>query len=189
MTLATYMTCLRLLATPCFILFYLLFSLNKELGNTYLWSQHVSRSIFFIAVASDFLDGFIARHFNQKSPLGAFLDPLADKFFLLITLLTCTLFPWDDCLDWWIFVIAFLRDFAIIGWLIFLKYKQCNLSMQPHWSGKLCTLCIMLTLSSFLFALPFLSIWSILTPLSCILSAFFYYKEAQKRLHLPLSPH
>jgi len=51
--------------------------------------QLIAMGIFIIAAITDWLDGFLARHLNQTSRLGAFLDPVADKLIVLSALLIC----------------------------------------------------------------------------------------------------
>ncbi len=50
------------------------------------WSYLASAAVFALAAATDWLDGYVARRFNQASPLGAFLDPVADKLMVAVAL-------------------------------------------------------------------------------------------------------
>ena len=72
--------------------------------------------IFFGAGLTDILDGYLARRFNQRSSLGALLDPIADK--ILITTAFVTLAfpkgPWVAQIPLWIIVTAISRDVAIV---------------------------------------------------------------------------
>ena len=54
-----------------------------------IWSGDFRQAavLVFIAGATDALDGFLARHFSWQSPLGAYIDPLADKLLLVLTFL------------------------------------------------------------------------------------------------------
>lgn len=77
MNLPNLLTMLRLLLMPFFVLaFYL--------PGT--WSYGLSATIFALACATDWLDGFIARRYGLTSRLGAFLDPVADKLIVAIAL-------------------------------------------------------------------------------------------------------
>lgn len=76
---ANRVTIARLLLIAPFVI--CLLNLNDP-GHGYL--RYVAIGIFTIMALSDFVDGYLARRFHDESPLGAFLDPLADK--LLITL-------------------------------------------------------------------------------------------------------
>ena len=50
------------------------------------WAYQVSAAIFGIAALTDLLDGYLARRWNQTSPFGAFLDPVADKLMVAVAL-------------------------------------------------------------------------------------------------------
>ena len=76
MTIPNLITILRILLVPIFIIYIIN---DRALG---------SLIIFLIASISDALDGFIARIFHQKSDLGAYLDPLADKILLVSAYIT-----------------------------------------------------------------------------------------------------
>lgn len=76
-TLPTLITLFRLLIIPFIILF---FYLPFEQGRFY------AGILFLLGAATDWLDGFIARRFNMVSRFGAFLDPVADKLLVAVTL-------------------------------------------------------------------------------------------------------
>ena len=50
----------------------------------YGWSHLVSTAVFGLAAVTDWLDGYLARKLNQSTPLGAFLDPVADKLMVAV---------------------------------------------------------------------------------------------------------
>ncbi|GAB2189975.1 CDP-diacylglycerol--glycerol-3-phosphate 3-phosphatidyltransferase [Sessilibacter sp. MAH1] len=77
MTLANQLTLLRIVLIPALILvFYLPFKT----------SAFFSALIFSIAAITDWADGYIARKYNQSTPFGAFLDPVADKLMVAVAL-------------------------------------------------------------------------------------------------------
>ncbi len=77
MNIANILTIFRIALIPVFVIvFYLPFK----------WSFAVSAFIFWLAAFTDLLDGYIARKFNQSTPFGAFLDPVADKLMVAIAL-------------------------------------------------------------------------------------------------------
>lgn len=77
MSLPNLLTLLRISLIPIFVIvFYLPFE----------WSYMVSAIIFLIAAITDWLDGYLARKLNQTSPLGEFLDPVADKLIVAVAL-------------------------------------------------------------------------------------------------------
>lgn len=77
MTLANQLTLLRVALIPVFVLVFYL---------PYKWSYFASALIFSAAAATDWLDGYIARKYNQTTPFGAFLDPVADKLMVATAL-------------------------------------------------------------------------------------------------------
>jgi len=71
------LTSFRILLIPVFVVvFYLPLS----------WSAPVAAFIFWLAGVTDLLDGYLARRLNQQTPFGAFLDPVADKIMVAVSL-------------------------------------------------------------------------------------------------------
>ena len=77
MTTASKITLVRVVLIPVYMVLMLLSANGAD------WLRWAAVAVFVIASISDFLDGYIARHYNQVSDFGKFLDPLADK--LLVT--------------------------------------------------------------------------------------------------------
>jgi len=78
MTLANQLTLLRIIFIPLFVvIFYLPFS----------WAHLSCAVLFTVAAITDWLDGYVARKYNQSTSFGAFLDPVADKLMVAIALL------------------------------------------------------------------------------------------------------
>src|SRR3954468_21604864 len=85
--------------------------------------------VFIAAGASDAVDGYIAKRFNRRTPLGAVLDPAADK--ALLTGLSVTLFVTGN-LPGWLVELVVLRDASIV-----LGYIALRASVGPHRLGPL----------------------------------------------------
>lgn len=78
MTFANQLTLLRIILIPLFVVvFYLPLH----------WAHIACAVIFAVAAVTDWLDGYVARKYNQSTPFGAFLDPVADKLMVAIALL------------------------------------------------------------------------------------------------------
>ena len=77
MNLPNLLTLIRIVLIPVFVLFFYL-----PVG----WSHIATAAIFALAGATDWLDGWIARRYNLATPLGAFLDPVADKLMVAVAL-------------------------------------------------------------------------------------------------------
>ena len=69
-------------------------------------------AVFIFASVTDFVDGYIARHYNQVSDFGKFLDPLADK---LLTLAAMAMFCQWGTFPAWALMIVLTREFAVSG--------------------------------------------------------------------------
>lgn len=77
MSVPNILTLLRISLIPIFVLFFYL---------PVRWSYEASAIIFAIAAVTDWLDGYLARKLKQTSPLGEFLDPVADKLIVAVAL-------------------------------------------------------------------------------------------------------
>ena len=97
--------------------------------------------MFVVASISDFVDGYIARHYNQVTDFGKFLDPLADK--LLVT--ACMMiFVGQGRMASWIVFIVIAREFAVTG--LRLVAVGNGRVIAAAWSGKIKTSCTMVGL-------------------------------------------
>ncbi len=124
MTLASKITVLRIMAIPFFVI---------ALLEHYIVCAQV---IFCASVFSDALDGAIARLRGERTPLGAFLDPLADKLLLVVTYV---LFSYLNWIPLWVFVAVISRDLIIIlGWTVVYILTN-NSKIQPRPLGKITT--------------------------------------------------
>lgn len=115
----------------------------------YAWLRWMAIGLFGLMAASDGLDGYLARRLNDESPLGAFLDPLADK--LLITAAVVILAArgiLDDAdpdnLNWlflpnWVAVAAIGKDLVVCIGFAILRLTTGRIHIQPRLLGKWCT--------------------------------------------------
>ncbi len=72
--------------------------------------------LFIVAGISDMLDGLLARITNQQTRLGAFLDPLADKFLLMTSFILFSVYGW---IPTWVTITVISRDLIVtLGWLL-----------------------------------------------------------------------
>nr|WP_245240680.1 CDP-alcohol phosphatidyltransferase family protein [Streptomyces spiramenti] len=67
--------------------------------------------VLALSGVSDYLDGKLARRWNQVSNLGRILDPAADRLYILATLVALT---WRDILPWWITALLLLRELCLL---------------------------------------------------------------------------
>jgi cardiolipin synthase len=93
-------------------------------------------AIFLLASVSDILDGLLARMLRQRTPLGAFLDPAADKLLIVTAILLLAflkLFPG------WLAVVVIGRDLMICLGLIILSRASISIEIRPSFAGKVTT--------------------------------------------------
>lgn len=88
---------------------------------------------FVLAGVSDGVDGFIARHFNQRSVLGAYLDPIADKL-LLVSVFVVLGYMGE--LPLWLVIAAVSRDALIIGGVLLANVMSHPVDIKPLFVSK-----------------------------------------------------
>jgi len=138
LTIPNILTLVRLIAVPVFIFASLRGHYTLALG------------LFVGAAVTDFFDGMIARRFNQRSRLGAVLDPAADKTIMVCGYLFYTLrdgLPVVRIPVWLTFTV-FMRDFLIIGFAYLLYTRLHVKRFPPSWLGKTSTLIQAFTLGT-----------------------------------------
>ena len=123
-TVPNVLSYLRLLAVPVFV--------SLHLGGRPGWALIV----FLAAALTDSLDGFLARLLNQRTRLGAFLDPLADK--LLMGAALIMLFLESEAPAWMVVLVAF-RDISMALGAVVVKRKGLELPTAPSRVGKYAT--------------------------------------------------
>lgn len=106
MTTASKITLVRVFFIP---LFMVLMYLSAGQSNLMMW---LSLAVFIVASLTDFIDGYIARKYNQVSDFGKFLDPLADK---LLTIAAMVMFCEWGMFPAWALMIVLTREFAVTG--------------------------------------------------------------------------
>lgn len=106
MTTATKITLLRVVMIPAYMLFMYLSG-----GEPGLW-MWLGLGVFILASITDYIDGYIARKYQQVSDFGKFLDPLADK---LLTIAAMAMFCQWGSFPAWALMIVLTREFAVSG--------------------------------------------------------------------------
>ncbi|MBQ9017963.1 CDP-diacylglycerol--glycerol-3-phosphate 3-phosphatidyltransferase [Candidatus Saccharibacteria bacterium] len=106
------------------------------------WAKAVAIVCFIIASATDFIDGRLARKWNQVTTLGKFLDPLADKMLVNLTFLALTLLGQVPV---WMFAIILVRDFAVDG--LRMLAAGSGITVAASWLGKAKTMVQMITVT------------------------------------------
>lgn len=90
-------------------------------------------AVFMFAAVSDVIDGFLARQFNQRSYLGAVLDPAADKLMMVCTAVTLAAL---ELLPLWVAAAVVLRDVVIVAGFLAYRWLRGHVEMAPTHLGK-----------------------------------------------------
>jgi cardiolipin synthase (CMP-forming) len=135
LTYANQLTILRMLFVPCFILL-LIYDHPKS-----------ATLLFLIAAVTDGLDGLLARKLQQKTVLGSFLDPMADKILLTAAFVTLTIpsLPLVLHIPTWLTVLTISRDVIIALSALVLHLQIKHSHFPPSMLGK-CTTAVQLLL-------------------------------------------
>ena len=129
LTLANQLTILRIMLIPAFVLLVV----YGYLGAALL--------VFGTAGLTDALDGLIARRAGQRTSLGAWLDPMADKLLLVTTFVVLTLpgIPLTNHLPLWLTVLVISRDVVIVGVVAIVNLAVGPRTFRPSLWGKVAT--------------------------------------------------
>ena len=106
--------------------------------------------VFILAGISDGVDGFIAKRYNMRTELGAWLDPLADKLLLISIYVTLGVM---DKLPAWLAILVVSRDVLIMGGVVLAWLLDAPVRMKPLWISKLNTTIQIVFAGAFLFFL------------------------------------
>ena len=139
MTTANKITITRILLIPVFVMMSIYYGRGVQRGEPIEWQRWAAIGVFVIAAASDGIDGYIARRFNQRSRLGVVLDPIADKGLLLSGIITLSVSNWAYEFPAWFAVLVVARDAVIVIGTLTLHYLNGTVPVRPSWMGKTAT--------------------------------------------------
>lgn len=132
-TTANKITMFRIVLIPVFLVL------------AYTGQKYWALAVYIIACLSDVADGYIARHYNQVSNFGKFVDPLADKMLVLSAM---CFFIENGQMPGWAVAIVLFREFAVSG-LRLIAVEQSRVIAAAR-SGKIKTGCTMVGLGAML---------------------------------------
>lgn len=139
MNLSNSLTVLRVVLIPGFII-------SLEYGR-----PDIALYIFIVAMVSDFIDGPLARIRGTETELGAFLDPLADKFIIITAFVLFASYGW---MPEWLTIVVISRDIVVVtGWLL-TYFISHTLAVKPLLLGKVA---IFLQFTTILFSLVYIN--------------------------------
>lgn len=130
MNVPNLLTLLRILLVPVIVIFLIKGAFLKAL------------LLFAVACITDGLDGFLARVLNQKTVLGSYLDPLADKALIVTSYVTLSVL---HVIPSWLAVIVISRDLIILLGISVLTIMSISFEIRPSLAGKVTTLIQFLT--------------------------------------------
>ena len=135
LTIANQLTILRIMLVPLFVLLLL----YERLGTALV--------VFIIAGVTDALDGLAARLAGQRTSIGAWLDPMADKLLLVTTFIVLTLpaVPLTNHLPVWLTVLVISRDVVIVGFVAVINLAVGPRTFRPSLLGKAATAAFIVT--------------------------------------------
>ncbi|MFQ5914219.1 MAG: CDP-diacylglycerol--glycerol-3-phosphate 3-phosphatidyltransferase [Nitrospinota bacterium] len=166
-------TLVRILMTPLFIAF-LIYGMKTP-----------ALAVFCLSGITDGLDGFIARRYQQATPLGALLDPLADKLLLNASFWFLSN---QGALPVWLTILVVTRDALIVSGAMFMKLFEGKPALPPSFLGKLTTCAQLATIFwALLFYFqdvhaPFLSVISAVAAAVTFLSGIQYLVSFMRRV-------
>lgn len=140
MTTANKLTLLRIALIPVFL---------GVLYAGFPGARYWALAVFIIASLTDFLDGYIARHYNQITNFGKFMDPLADKVLVMAAMcwfVECGQMPG------WVLATVLLREFSVSGMRL-VAVEQGKV-IAAAWSGKVKTFATMICLCLMMLDIP-----------------------------------
>ena len=151
MTLANKLTAARIATTPAIavaIAFY-------RPGDTD-WLRHVAIGLFCASILSDALDGAVARAWNQRTKLGTFLDPLADKLLINVAFIFLAVHDeFSTAIPRWVPPVILGRDVLIVlGARVATQISSMRV-FHPRFVGKVTTGFQMATVLAVLLRVPF----------------------------------
>jgi cardiolipin synthase len=135
LTLANQLTILRIVLVPAFVLLVVYGRLGAALV------------VFLVAGITDALDGLTARLTGQRTSIGAWLDPMADKLLLVSTFVVLTVpgIPLTNHLPVWLTVLVISRDVVIVAFVAIVNLAIGPRTFRPSMLGKTATAAFILT--------------------------------------------
>ncbi len=181
MTTANKITIFRILLIPFFVVEVLYYVKNGE-----EMCRLLAILSFAMAAGCDGVDGYIARRYNQRSELGAILDPIADKLLLVsgIVVLSFDRAPYLESIPLWLTGTIIGRDILLLVGLIVIQMIVGKVQVRPRILGKIATVSQMVVICWILLKWPekWLFRWCIVAALCTGISGLLYVYDGVRRL-------
>ncbi|SDT95897.1 CDP-diacylglycerol--glycerol-3-phosphate 3-phosphatidyltransferase/cardiolipin synthase [Verrucomicrobium sp. GAS474] len=179
MTWANRITIFRIVLIPIFLGTLLYYSASERHGAPDERLRWLAFGIFLVAAISDGVDGYLARHCNQRTKLGAVLDPTADKLLAFTALLSLSLIPFQGIPTFplWFPLLVISRDVILAVGAFLLHYFHHTVEVRPHWTGKVSTVFVFAAICAVLLNLPWVNILCWIGGLFTLASTVFYVRD------------
>jgi CDP-diacylglycerol--glycerol-3-phosphate 3-phosphatidyltransferase/cardiolipin synthase len=183
MTWANRITLGRILLIPVFVGALLYYAQSDRQGAPNERLRLLAFALFLVAAVSDGIDGYLARHCNQRTKLGAILDPLADKLLVFTALISLSLigFRTLPTFPLWFPILVISRDVLLAGGALTLQVLHHNLEVKPHWTGKLSTAFVFAAICAALLKLPVMGWLCWVGGAFTLASAVFYVRDGARQ--------
>lgn len=150
LTLANKITIARILLIPVFVWLTVDYIRDFHRDEAKEWERLVACVVFAVATVSDGVDGYIARRYKQKTVLGSFLDPLADKALLVSGLVVLSVrfkegTPFNQ-LPLWFPILVVSRDVILLTGTVLIHMLTGHAAARPRIVGKCATFFQMVTI-------------------------------------------
>lgn len=197
MTTPNKITIARICLIPVFVMMALYYGRSVAHGEPQEWLRWTAIIVFVVAAASDGIDGYIARKYNQMSKLGVILDPIADKGLLLSGIITLSVSDWQYEFPVWFPVLVIARDIVIVGGILGLHFLNCEVKVKPSMLGKIATVAQMVAIGVVMlftgieytvnlagWKMPFLDLPVIFAGVVTLISGINYVRHAVADIHI-----
>ena len=181
-TIPNLLSLFRLLLIPVFLVLLVV--------GHYVWALVV----LVVSSATDFVDGYVARHFNQVSRLGQLLDPAADRLFIFSTLIGLA---WTGFIPWWLAGVIFAREFLLLIVGVILANHGYG-PLPVHHLGKMGTFALLTAMPLLILGAAFPQIDVVANPVgwaAALWGVFLYWwagvlyaLEAGRLIRIPRDP-
>ena len=188
LTLANKITMFRILLIPVFVWLTLDYIRDSHHSEPREWERVLACVVFATATVLDGVDGYIARRYKQKTVLGSFLDPLADKTLLVTALVLLSIrfkdgTPFNQ-LPLWFPILVISRDMILLIGTVLIHMLTGHASARPRLIGKGATFFQMMTIGWVLLKLERPSYeWPLYAAGFCTLvSGIWYFFDGVRQL-------
>jgi CDP-diacylglycerol--glycerol-3-phosphate 3-phosphatidyltransferase len=181
MTTANKITIMRMLLVPFFVVEVLYY--GQDGNELHRW---LAILCFAVAAVFDGVDGYIARQYNQRSELGAILDPLADKLLLVSGIVTLSFDhqPHLGKVPLWLTGTILGRDTLILVGMLVIQFMVGKVKVMPRIIGKVATVLQMVVVLWILLKwdLRWLLVWTVGAAVCTGISGLLYVWDGSRQL-------